>query len=89
MIKPLENHNVKRGFGSNGGFSRIFSLSSFGGEGWGEEAHCERREPDLETTDARSRGYGAFRSGAKMVMASSPLPSPPKEERRNHRTVWS
>src|SRR5436309_1119745 len=83
MIKRPGSHHVNRDLGSN----RSFSLSSFGGEGWGEEAHSERQEARLMTADARSRVYSASRPAAVKVTASSPLPSPPKEERGNHCTL--
>ena len=75
----------------NGGLrsNEGLSLSSLGGEGWGEEAHTERQEARLMTVDARSRGDGASRPATVMVTTSSPLPSPPKEERGNHLTLWS
>src|SRR6266699_4928859 len=56
-----------------------FSLSSFGGEGWGEEAHKE-----LPASGPSAQGpapHLEWSRGAAAITASSPHPSPPKEER--------
>src|SRR5439155_24257091 len=83
VINATGRHHVNRALGCN----RSFSLSAFGGEGGREEAHSERQEARLMTADARSRVYSASRPAAVKVTASSPLPSPPKEERGNHCTL--
>src|SRR5947209_34602 len=57
-------------------------LSSFGGEGRGEEALI----PAIHRTGSRNgpRKLDNSRSAVTILKASSPQPSPPKEERERH-----